>query len=151
MVRFILLLGAESTRIASVRRPPNGHVLIQFRCTKCGEETKMISFTPEERVDIPNSRGTTNLHYTCKACSSRCNVEVTAEHVYENQEALQMPLIELEIRGSLEPITWSLAEFMATSTAGTEFISDGTVKDWCDYDEELEEQVELISLTYTIK
>ncbi|TNJ28152.1 hypothetical protein GMRT_15228 [Giardia muris] len=151
MTKFLLLLGVESTKIASVRRPPNGRLLVQFRCTKCGEETKMISFSPDERIDIPNSRGTTNLHYTCKACSSRCNVEVTGEHVYDNQEALQKPILELEIRGSLEPITWSLVEFMAISTVGTEFIGDGSAKDWCDYDEALEEQVELISLTYTVK
>lgn len=153
MTIFDLLFNSETSNVKSVHRAPHTLIFLAFVCTKCGEKTKEIGIRPEDRVEIPNSKGDTNMHYKCKGCSSRCNVDIISEATFVPEDAgpTGVRVATVECRGSLQPLKWYYDQLIVTSASGTELKASGSDPDWCDYDELLEEQVELTEMRFTVQ
>ncbi len=153
MTIFDLLFSSEASNVKSVRRAPHSIIFLAFICTKCGEKTKDIGICPEDKVEIPNSRGDTNMHYTCKGCNSRCNVDILNESAFIPEEAAPTGtrVATVECRGSLQPLKWCYDQMIVTSISGAEMKAPGNEPVWCDYDETLEEQIELTEMRFTVQ
>lgn len=80
---------------------------VQMKCTKCNELFSHIEYiTVNERIDIPDSRGTANLVQKCKFCSCRGTILLDADtrKPYTSDKVNEyQPLIVMECRG-IEPV-----------------------------------------------
>nr|KAJ3415129.1 hypothetical protein HK105_001596 [Polyrhizophydium stewartii] len=80
-----------------------------FTCTKCREAAdSVVNINAEETVEMPNSKGTTNLLMRCKFCKNEGSVDIELNTVrnYSIDDSEKFaPLVVLEGRG-WEPTEW---------------------------------------------
>jgi hypothetical protein len=107
----------------------------KFKCTKCNEDNSSpVVIYGKDVVDIPNSRGTTNLVMKCKLCASVGTVDLDLKSVKPLSNVGFQPLITLEARG------WEPMEFMPRDGFKAKAHSvfediDLSDLEWTDYDE----------------
>ncbi|CAJ0939342.1 unnamed protein product, partial [Mesorhabditis belari] len=122
---------------------------IKVRCTNCGEAPDSWHYIViNERMDIPGSRGEANLVEKCKLCSRVNTLTIVDDSVgsysAEKNEQFQS-MIKFDCRG-LEPyefdprMGWQ-AEGVESETPFEEI--DLSEKEWSDYDERVNEAVEI--------
>ncbi|KAJ3414797.1 hypothetical protein HDV05_006044 [Chytridiales sp. JEL 0842] len=108
MPKFTLHLQADLQNLSNLQ-PTSGasHTwTIQAKCSSCKETMEnWVTFTADEDVEIPGSRGTANLVVKCKFCGSTGNLSVLKDSMHAYTEGTKKGLVTVECRG-LEVTSW---------------------------------------------
>eukprot|EP00703_Trepomonas_sp_PC1_P005653 JAP90953.1 Hypothetical protein TPC1_17586 [Trepomonas sp. PC1] len=131
MPSYNLLLSCETDGVQEIQRTPNTPLIFTFKCSKCGEIHENVQLLLENKEQIPNSRGDTQLNIKCKCCKSTNTVDVKSNSLYNNKN--QNSIFNVEIRGSFMPINWRFESFTIIATSSNQFkCQDSEFVDWDD-------------------
>jgi len=126
---------------------------LMMRCNNCGEETKWLYLSLEERFPMKGSKGNANLIYKCKMCSRDCSVdilpEMIAKYTIDDSNTFKT-IVGFDCRGL------SIIDFSPRIGFVCEGIENGTKfnevnledKEWVDYDEKSNVSVGIYELKH---
>ncbi|KAI3382114.1 hypothetical protein SNEBB_009666 [Seison nebaliae] len=145
MPKFALQIKAQLTNITeiSIEDVSTFNWYLKFKCCNCGAVSKEFQyFTEEDHVPLKGDRGTANYVVRCRLCDRKNSVSILPDTLtsYSANDEFQT-IVHLECRG-LEPVDFEPADgWSATNERSTFNDIDFSERDWCEYDEKLNDSV----------
>lgn len=124
-----------------------------LQCTKCREITNQISFAASAIIPLHNSRGNTNFQMKCPFCKSEGSLDIEWKSVNPyllESSGTYHPFVIVEGRG-WEPSKFHPMEGMqCKGLGGAVFDQIDLSEDWCDYDEQKAQAVDIMEVSTRI-